>query len=70
MASKTEWYQDNFLVSTSNSLIQLSAVNAAFGSDYVYWARPLEENVLKKMLDHSLCFGIYELPNSSSGIEG
>jgi len=69
MASNTEWRQDNFLVSIDKSLIQPSAINAAFGSDCMYWARPMEESQLKKMLDRSLCFGVYELPNSSSDIK-
>jgi hypothetical protein len=70
MASKAEWHQDNFLVSTSKALLQPSAINAAFGTDYIYWARPLEESLLKKMLDRSLCFGIYELGSSSQDGEG
>lgn len=70
MASNTEWRQDNFLVSTAKSLLQPSAVNAAFGSDWMYWASPMEESQLRKMMDHSLCFGVYELPSPSSDIKG
>ena len=70
MASKTEWHQDNFLVSTSKALLQPSAINAAFGTDHIYWARPLEESLLKKMLNQSWCFGIYQLGSPSSEGEG
>ena len=67
MASqKTEWYKDNFLVSTAKSLIDSAAVNAAFASEAIYWAKPMEQGLLNKMLDNSLCFGVYELPPSSS----
>ena len=67
MASqKTEWYKDNFLVSTAKSLIDSAAVNAAFASEAIYWAKPMEQGLLNKMLDNSLCFGVYELPLSSS----
>lgn len=70
MASPTEWYRDNYLISTSSNLVQPAAVNEAFGTDALYWARPMEENRLKKMLDRSLCFGVYELPTSTSDIAG
>lgn len=70
MASPTEWYRDNYLISTSSKLIQPSAVNEAFGTDSLYWTRPMEEGLLKKMLDNSLCFGVYELPSSTSHIAG
>lgn len=71
MAARTEWYRDNLLVSTNPSLIQPAAVNAAFELDMMYWVKPIEdETLLKKMLDNSLCFGVYELPNSSADIAG
>lgn len=70
MSSPTEWYKDNFLFSTNPSLIQLAAVNAAFATDYVHWAKPMKESLLKKMLDNSHCFGVYELPKSSAEIAG
>jgi hypothetical protein len=66
----TEWYKDNFLISTQKSLIQPASVNAAFGTDSIYWAKPIDEHLLKKMLDNSLCFGVYELPTSTSNIAG
>lgn len=70
MAAKTEWRQDNFLVSTARGLFQPSAINDAFGSDFIYWARPVEESLLNKMLDHSFCFGVYELANPSADVQG
>jgi hypothetical protein len=70
MAAKQDWYKDNFLLSTNPLLIQPAAVNAAFGSDLMYWAKAMDEEVLKKMLAGSLCFGLYALPESSSEIAG
>lgn len=58
------------MISTSPDLIQPEAVNAAFESDAVYWARGMESESLKKMLGKSLCFGIYALPESSSELAG
>jgi GNAT superfamily N-acetyltransferase len=70
MAAKTEWYKDNYLISTNPSLIQPAAVNAAFDSDLMYWAKAMDEGELKKTLQNSLCFGVYILPESSSDIAG
>jgi len=66
----TEWYRDNFLISTSKALIQPAAVNEAFADPKIYWVRPIDEALLKKALDNSLCFGVYVLPSSSADIAG
>jgi hypothetical protein len=70
MTIPTEWYKDNFLISTKTSLLQPKAVNEAFGTDAVYWARPIDEALLEKMLNNSLCFGVYKLPSSTSNLAG
>lgn len=70
MAEPTEWYRDNLLISINPTLIQPAAVNAAFDSSMMHWVKPIDEKLLKKMLDSSLCFGVYELPTSSSDIAG
>lgn len=59
LASSRSWTRDGFLISTDTSLIPLAAVNAAFASPEVYWAKALPEPVLREMLDNSLCFGLY-----------
>jgi hypothetical protein len=58
------------MISTAPELIQPEAVNAAFESDAIYWARGMEPEYLKKMLSKSLCFGVYALPESSSELAG
>jgi hypothetical protein len=71
MTSPSEWYKDEFFVSTQASLIQPNAVNTAFASGLMYWARAInDEKLLKTMLDNSLCFGVYQMPTSSSEIAG
>jgi hypothetical protein len=70
MAPRTEWYRDNFLISTNPSLIQPAAINAAFDSDLMYWSKAMDERELKTMLEASLCFGLYALPESSAQIAG
>ncbi|OBT66940.1 hypothetical protein VE03_04170 [Pseudogymnoascus sp. 23342-1-I1] len=68
--AKGTWYCGNYMISTSPQLIQPEAVNAAFESDAVYWAKGMEPEYLKKMLSKSLCFGVYALPESSSELAG
>ncbi|KAH8601138.1 hypothetical protein B0O99DRAFT_608086 [Bisporella sp. PMI_857] len=70
MTTPSEWYKENFLVSTAKSLIDVAAVNKAFGTDSLYWAKEMDEEQLKKALDKSLCFGLYELPQSTVTISG
>lgn len=51
-------------------MIQPAAVNEAFAGEAIYWAKPIDEVLMKKMLKNSLCLGLYELPDSSSAIAG
>lgn len=69
-ASKTEWYKDQFLISTSQDLLQIDVITKAFNADYMYWTKGMPEDRMKKMLSKSLCFGLYILPESSSDIAG
>lgn len=71
MAAPSEWYKDNFFVSTKSSLIDPDAVNEAFHSEFMYWCRAFDDKkLLKTMLDSSLCFGIYQMPTTASEIAG
>jgi GNAT superfamily N-acetyltransferase len=57
------WTRDSnreFFISTEPSLLSVKAVNAAFGSDFVYWVKtPFPEDVLWQMLHGALSFGVY-----------
>ncbi|KFY14410.1 hypothetical protein V492_02632 [Pseudogymnoascus sp. VKM F-4246] len=68
--SKSEWYKDQFFISTSQDLLQIDVVNKAFNSDYMYWTKGMSDENMKKMLSKSLCFGVYLLPESTSEIAG
>lgn len=70
MTSHQEWYRDSYLISTAPNLIQPAVVNAAFDSDDMYWTKALPEESLKQMLSKSLCFGLYQLPTTSSELAG
>lgn len=54
------WTRDSYFISTDPSLIPIRELNTVFTTDLVYWADPLPENVMRKTLDNSLCFGLYD----------
>jgi hypothetical protein len=69
-STPSQWYKDQFLISTSQSLLQPDVINKAFAADYMYWTKAMPEESLKRILSNSLCFGVYALPQSSSEIAG
>jgi hypothetical protein len=66
----SQWYKDQFLISTSQALLQPEVINKAFDSDYMFWVKRLSDEGMRRMLSHSLCLGVYALPESSSQIAG
>jgi hypothetical protein len=64
------WHKDNFIVSTDKSLLQPAAINAAFDSDLLWWAKPLPDEQLQNMIDNTLCFGLYVVPASTNDSTG
>lgn len=65
-----QWTKDEYLISTDPTLIPINSLNAAFGSDDVYWAKPLPQEVMKATLQNSLCFGMYEMdPHTNSDMD-
>ncbi|OLN96317.1 hypothetical protein CCHL11_04395 [Colletotrichum chlorophyti] len=65
-----QWYRDDYLISTDRSLLDLSAINDAFGSELLWWTKRVPDDVLRRMVDHSLCLGVYKLPGSTAEIAG
>ncbi|RAL16174.1 uncharacterized protein BO97DRAFT_184510 [Aspergillus homomorphus CBS 101889] len=64
MSSRTEtkyWTREHFLVSTDKNLLSPTAINRAFAQDFIYWAQPFPEEVLRSIIDNSVCFGLYRL---------
>jgi len=59
-----------YTCSTDTALIQLDAINAAFASDIIYWAKPLPRTELYKIVQNSLCFGIYVQDDTSLSSSG
>ncbi|KAJ5888557.1 hypothetical protein N7495_008598 [Penicillium taxi] len=59
-----------FFISNDPAYISVKEVNHAFGMDFIYWAKPLPEDVLRQILAGSMSFGVYKrLPPSESGKE-
>jgi len=53
------WTKDDYLISTEYTLIPVAGVNSMFESENVYWANPLPDEVMREMLEKSLCFGLF-----------
>ncbi|KAL2787683.1 hypothetical protein BJX66DRAFT_310376 [Aspergillus keveii] len=55
------WSQDGFIISTDRALLSIPAINHAFSQDFMYWVNALPEEVLRKIIDGSFCFGLYKV---------
>lgn len=53
--------------STDPSRLDLGALNAALGSDLLWWADALPKDRLKTMVDNCLIFGLYLAKPASQG---
>ncbi|OJD11638.1 hypothetical protein AJ78_07632 [Emergomyces pasteurianus Ep9510] len=56
------------IISTDPALISLSALDDAFAQEYMYWAKPLPADVMKDMIDRSLCFGVYRYKRNNTNV--
>ncbi|KAL4808056.1 hypothetical protein BDV18DRAFT_158174 [Aspergillus unguis] len=69
LKTPTSWTKHSnnqiFLLSTDKSLLSLDAINAAYGSDDMYWNTELPRDMLGNILDNSLCFGVYKVKPST-----
>lgn len=53
-----EWHRDGFIVTTDRSLVSLSAVNAAFSTQAMYWTQAYPDSVLRAIIANSCCFSL------------
>jgi GNAT superfamily N-acetyltransferase len=60
-AEVQEWHRDGFIVTTDRSLISISALNAAFSSKAMYWAKAYPEPVMRAIIDNSCCFSLLSI---------
>lgn len=64
------WRRKGFVVSTNKELLSISAINHAFDQSFMYWAQPIPEDTLQKIIDNSFCFGLYEIANDANPANG
>jgi GNAT superfamily N-acetyltransferase len=53
-----EWHRDGFTVSTDKERLDLGLIHRFLSN--VYWAKGIPAEVVRRAIDHSLCFGLYE----------
>lgn len=53
------WTRDGFLISTDPALVSLEALNNAFDSSQIDWAKRLPIEELKVMVENSANYGVY-----------
>ena len=55
---RVEYRKDGFLVSTDPARIDLAVVHGYLSDSY--WARDIPLSLVKKSIENSLCFGVYD----------
>ncbi|KAH6986206.1 gcn5-related n-acetyltransferase [Ilyonectria sp. MPI-CAGE-AT-0026] len=63
---KRTWSKDSFFISTDASLIPVPTLNEMFAREDFYWGSSLPDEVMREMLDSSLCFGLYKVGSEQS----
>ena len=54
----TEWGRDGFIISTDPARIDLDVVHGFLAGSY--WAEGIPREVVRRSIEHSLCFGLYQ----------
>jgi GNAT superfamily N-acetyltransferase len=54
----TEWRRDGFIISTDPARIDLDVVHGFLTGSY--WAEGIPPEVVRRSIEHSLCFGLYQ----------
>jgi GNAT superfamily N-acetyltransferase len=54
----TEWARDGFIISTDPARIDLDVVHECLAGSY--WAEGIPREVVRRSIEHSLCFGLYQ----------
>ncbi|KAJ5819792.1 hypothetical protein N7474_005383 [Penicillium riverlandense] len=67
-AEPRSWYRKGFIVSTDKKLLSIPAINHAFDQKFMYWVRPVPDDILQKIVDNSFCFGLYELVDGKDSL--
>lgn len=58
MVNNTEFEKEGYLISTDRARLDMAVIHQ-YLSEESYWARNIPLEVVKRSIDHSLCFGLY-----------
>jgi GNAT superfamily N-acetyltransferase len=58
-----------FLISSDKSLLPLPFVQEAYGTEAMFWATPLDDDITRTMLNSSLTLGLYALSNEEGAVK-
>lgn len=58
MVNNTEFEKEGYLISTDHARLDMAVIHQ-YLSEESYWARNIPLEVVKRSIDHSLCFGLY-----------
>lgn len=53
-----EWHRDGFTISTDPARLDLDVIHGFLSTSY--WATGIPREVVRRSIEHSLCFGIHE----------
>jgi GNAT superfamily N-acetyltransferase len=59
LSTAVSWQKNNFVISTDKSILQIHRIHR-FLSEEAYWCLGIPEKVVRKAIDGSLCFGLYD----------
>lgn len=61
----TRMHKIEYLISTEPAWLDLDVIHP-FLSEHSYWARGIPRDVVARSIEHSLCFGVYAVQNTTS----
>ncbi len=53
-----EWHRANYVISTDKAKLNFRAIHDFLKNSY--WAKEIPFGIMRKSIDHSLCFGVYD----------
>ncbi len=65
MASLVEHHRGEFVISTDPARLQLDVIHQFLTN--CYWAKGIPRDIVARSIEHSLCFGIYDVSGGQVG---
>lgn len=57
------WFRDGFFMTTDKSYLDTKTVNDIFGSDLMWWNKPMDLPATQTMLDNCMTLAIFAVPD-------